>query len=319
MINHSILYTSNGFKSNIDDTLYENKGVNNFILQDSKELNNSDINTIMNTKDVKYIYKDRDDYIENPNNMLNDPIRNRGLANDPSIIPDYQLKKEAWNDNNYTVIQPSLWQTFNDRPTNKELFEDVITKKINNKPDTFWLDDPFVLFKKDNFYKIIPTKNDSKIETLNSFTRLFVYLAIIYVLFSKRKNSSYFVMLGIIGIIILYQIQKKDKKDIIREELCTGNECHNIDTCQLPSENNPFMNVTMADLMNNPDREKACVVTDGQVKKNVDKFFYNNMFTNVDDLFHRDSGQRQFLMIKLHSLIGYSDHQRLVKKIKLIV
>lgn len=147
--------------------------------------------------------------------------------------------------------------------------------KQNN---TFWLYEPSILFKNGNYYKIFPTSDMTKNEILNSLTRLFLYLLIIYLLFSTSKEYAYLPIIAIIIIIIIYFIQTDDTN--ITEKF----EKNNISTtCQMPTYDNPMMNVTLADLMDHRDRGPACHV------EKMERLFYD-----PDDVFDRRPMERQF-------------------------
>ena len=72
----------------------------------------------------------------------------------------------------------------------------------------------------------------------------------------------------------------------------------NDEECTLPTLDNPFMNVTMKDMLNidpkNPGRPKACDTTNPEVKKKMDEMFNHNLFKDVNDVFGKMNSQRQF-------------------------
>ena len=87
MTSYTVDYNPNSFgQSNVDnfrarsDSIYGGK--NNFALIDTPKLNEADIMAITNKTPSRI----RTDTINNPSNLLNDPILNRAIANDPSLL-----------------------------------------------------------------------------------------------------------------------------------------------------------------------------------------------------------------------------------------
>ncbi len=70
-----------------------------------------------------------------------------------------------------------------------------------------WIYDPCGLFN--NMFNIIPNPNMSKIEKVNTLTRLVLWIFLILVFF-KYPKSLEFLMLSIIIILLLYFITTKE-------------------------------------------------------------------------------------------------------------
>jgi uncharacterized membrane protein YbaN (DUF454 family) len=71
--------------------------------------------------------------------------------------------------------------------------------------DKFWLNNPRLLYKKDNLIKFFPTKSMTLIEKLNAITRLSIYLSIILFLFTY--NQRYLIIAPITMIITVFIIK----------------------------------------------------------------------------------------------------------------
>jgi hypothetical protein len=328
MTDYRVDYTPNSFnKMNAHDKHYniddgdrpDFKYNNNFELIDTPALNAADAEQIMN----QMVYE----AANQPGNLLNDPILNRARANDPTVanifvenpiifqpkrkllieydpsIPENQpllITNKKRNLGNFPTDQ---YEHFSDGTIDKELYTEFLDKNIDNPnfkttklltSDKFWLQDPMVLFRGNNYYKIIPSKSMSKIEILNALTRFFFYLAILYILFSNTTDYIYIPLVGIVIVLFLYFIQKNDPISEKMEQVCRQDKCNKIDVCQKPTIGNPFMNVTMADLMDNRDRPEGCMSTDKLIKQDIDYKFNYNLFKNVEDVFDRGYSQRQF-------------------------
>jgi len=126
----------------------------------------------------------------------------------------------------------------------------------NTNNDQFWINDPMVLFRDKNYCKFLPTKQMNKIQVLNALTRFFIYLFILYILFSPNKKFWLVPIIAIIIIIIIYYVfddTSKNSDSTYQETFAEDNSLSK--TSQISSKDNPFMNITLADLMDNTNHE----------------------------------------------------------------
>lgn len=174
---------------------------------------------------------------------------------------------------------------------------------MSNNNQQFWLQNPKVLINKDNFYKIIPTKQMNKIQVLNTLTRLFIVLFLLIIIFSSNNQYIIIPIIAIIIIILIYFIDKKrynrfeNFNNSIDNESIIPNDNNNNNTkintiCYQPTMENPFMNLTLNDIIMYPDRPEACNLEDLRIQKKLNNFLDN--IDNVDDLYNRNSNQRAF-------------------------
>lgn len=75
---------------------------------------------------------------------------------------------------------------------------------------TFWLDDLTVLYKDKGYIKFIPTSEMTRVEQLNALTRFFIYLLMTLLLFDRDYEWLQIPIIGIIMIIILYNLFDND-------------------------------------------------------------------------------------------------------------
>ena len=220
----------------------------------------------------------------------------------PTITPN-EHKSELLIDLGNRNLPPGI----NNEPG---LYDAFIDNKIKNLPpvpkpkpmidpiDKFWLEDPAVLFRNGAYYKIIPTKNMNRIQVLNALTRFFLYLGILYLLFGSDLSYMLIPIAGIIMILLLYLIQKWHQGQILSTtepfDPSPNEIVEPVGLCQAPDKNNPFMNVTVDDLMENRNRPSACPVTNPTVRNQMEQAFNDNLFTDVEDVFDRKHSQRQF-------------------------
>jgi hypothetical protein len=93
---------------------------------------------------------------------------------------------------------------------------DIEDTKTNNiiSPEryVFWLDDLKVLYKNENYIKFVPTNDMSRVEQLNAMTRFCIYLLILFLLFGKGDEWIYLPIIGVIFIIVLYNLFDNDEE-----------------------------------------------------------------------------------------------------------
>lgn len=155
--------------------------------------------------------------------------------------------------------------------------------------ERFWINDPAVLYQNGNFYKIIPISSMSTVQQLNALTRLFIYLLIIFLIIPATRKYYYLPIIAILVVIIYYYVWKNSLHKQGFDNIVKNNDTNvqNNDTnvqdndreeiCQKPTVDNPFMNITFADSMDNVNRPKACY-NDETMKTN----FYKNIPYDTD-------------------------------------
>ena len=152
-----------------------------------------------------------------------------------------------------------------------------------------WFMHPMEILDMNKLHEFYPQKGMSFNEKLNSFMRFTIYFSIIVYLLNKSWKVFYSVFFGGILTIILYNY----RKDIFKEDtenFKVKHEAH----CTKPVENNPFMNVLISEYIENPDRDEACDVDEPKVKDKMEKYFYNDLFKSVDEVFDNKYSYRQF-------------------------
>ena len=156
---------------------------------------------------------------------------------------------------------------------------------MSNKVTELWYNNPTVLF--DNMTQILPLDNLSPNQKINSLIRLAIYYTIIVLLFNKSFNRKTLVSISIIIILSSFLIKSDEgfnQNLLVASTVILPDEPN----CQKPTPNNPFMNFTLGDFIENPNREKACSYVNNKdlVKQNFNKTIdipivdSNNIWTN---------------------------------------
>lgn len=294
-ITSAISYNSNSFDmSNLASASYNSSNTvpENLLgenLVSTEKLNNADINNIINNKSF--------DTTSNYN--IDNQIHDRSLNTYKS---NYLINQKIGNNLTYRdLIDDKFSNTVNNTITGNYLdrLNTASLDSIKNEP--FWIDKPSILFTQTNFYSIFPTQKMSKFELLNSLTRFFVYLTILYIIFGKKSLFLVFPVIGIITIVTLYYIQRIDKNNL---SLQTIIDQRNLDPDQLsdyllnadkvePTATNPFMNLTMKDMITDRDKKQNHGLDDITLK-NIDNLFDNGLYKDVDDFYDKSTAKRQF-------------------------
>ena len=153
----------------------------------------------------------------------------------------------------------------------------------------FWLNDLNVLL--DNYGDFIPTKKMTNNEKANAIFRFGIYFGIILCLLGMDTTwLSVSVILIIISIII--------------------GKTENFDSqikCTKPTKNNPYMNFTLGDHINNPNKPKACGLNEQTRKEELINFYHNlngDLTLNKFELYSRSNNDRNFYTMPSTTLVN---------------
>lgn len=153
-----------------------------------------------------------------------------------------------------------------------------------------WINDPTILLKHENLKDLWPLDNMSVEEKINSITRLIIILTLVGYLITFKVSIIFVGILGILAVIIFYYNQKNNKKvegfssnmeDI--GAILSNPQVYelNKNNYENPSENNPFMNVTLPQIYYDPKRKAAAPSYNEVVDKNINKLIKKNVIKNL--------------------------------------
>ena len=160
----------------------------------------------------------------------------------------------------------------------------------------FWTNEPTILLNKEYIFDLWPTSNMNYEQKLNAITRLIIIITILgYILTSSMR----ILVAGIVTIVVIFVMYKMRKQKLTSEIMkegfkITGNESSglygdktktitNPETLQtalksefkLGNKKNPFSNVLLTDIMDDPDRNAAPpsfnTEVDVDITKNIKK------------------------------------------------
>ena len=159
--------------------------------------------------------------------------------------------------------------------------------------EQFWFLDPTNLFTKDNAKQFVPMPNMTTAEGLNAVVRFAVYAGVL--LYVVTHNTNYILLIpAVMGLsYILYTLFPNGKK---LEAFLNGKTEH----FTMPTPDNPFMNVLLTDIGDNPDRADAAPVSSKAVRVEIAKAFQhtNDIFMDTSDMFDQAQAMRTFHTIQ---------------------
>jgi hypothetical protein len=163
-------------------------------------------------------------------------------------------------------------------------------------PDQIWFKTPSVLFASDTWSRFVPTNDMTTAEALNSVVRFSTYFSLI--LYFATGVGGYVMAIPIVMIttILLYNLFPNGK--VIESFLAKDKSVKAKFT--MPSDENPFMNVLLTEILDNPNRGDAAPNNRRDVKAELHKAFQHTSDLHMDttDLFDQTQAMRTFHTIQ---------------------
>ena len=144
---------------------------------------------------------------------------------------------------------------------------------------------------------IIPLINMSFKDKLLAISNLIIFLSLIFALIFR---NIIFILLGIILLIFIFYIYLFDEQNKIDTNETLSNRnlgFYNNNICVKPSLNNPFMNPSIIDYTNNNNNIKACPFNKEEINTNINTYFKENVFKDINDIYERNFSERQFYTV----------------------
>jgi hypothetical protein len=175
--------------------------------------------------------------------------------------------------------------------------------------EPFWYSEPSVLFSQAAWYKFVPTAAMPVSESLNAVVRFSVYLSLLLFLSSMQPMYLGLVPL-VMGITVaLNTLFPRAKK--ITESFGNGLHVSGYvgDSETRPSNDNPFMNPHLTDILDDPNKPPAADITRRDIRDEVNAAFArtSNIYMDTTDVFEMVQAQRNF-----HTVVT-DDHAGLLK------
>jgi hypothetical protein len=155
----------------------------------------------------------------------------------------------------------------------------------------FWLNNIEELLKP----ILVPNYYMNFEDKLNAIIRFILFIGIISALIFNDERFIIFIIVFMIISIILYYYYLNTIN--IKESYLNSNNLKIVDDkiCVKPTKNNPFMNPSIVDIKyTGEDNYGACPIKDEKISDLINKEFYKGVFRDVEDLYNRNSLDRQF-------------------------
>jgi len=147
-----------------------------------------------------------------------------------------------------------------------------------------WFKDPSVLFSSTTWSQFVPMPAMSTPESLNAVVRFAVYFSAI--LFLATGISTYLISIPAVMVasVVLFTFFPNGKT----LESFIGKVASTIQNAETkPSDANPFMNVLLTEIQDDPNRPDAAPVSRSDVKQEIYKSFQktSDLYMNTTDRF----------------------------------
>ena len=153
--------------------------------------------------------------------------------------------------------------------------------------ELIWYEDPNHLFTKSSWTQFVPLPTMTTTEALNAVVRFATYFTVL--LFVTTQNTRYILLLPVVLFLtyVLHVLFPNGKKleSYINSEKYT-----------MPTPDNPFMNVLLTDIQDNPNRGDAAPLSSKEVRLKVAKAFQhtNDLYMDTTDMFDQSQAMRTF-------------------------
>ena len=169
--------------------------------------------------------------------------------------------------------------------------------------DPFWSENLSILYSPDRLSEIVPKSSMSTAERLNAMVRFAAYAGLALDIW---YSNHLFLITPVIALIVTKLMYDTNKTKFVKEsdDLTENFRANQTEInprgmidgkeCVMPSENNPFMNVSLGDYVSDPDRPPACSADDPIIKSKIDDNFGTNIFRDTTDVYGTMMNSRQF-------------------------
>jgi hypothetical protein len=163
-----------------------------------------------------------------------------------------------------------------------------------SKVAVIWYEDPARWFTAVTFSQVLPTEDMNLAGKLNAMTRLFIYVGVALAIVLRDSRYLFMGILALFFSAVAFEFERAKRKRT--EKFLEVRDLDVVDNtvCARSTVDNPFMNMSIADIHDRPDRPKACNTAQPAVGAVIERNFNARLFRPVDDLWGNQSSQRQF-------------------------
>jgi len=169
--------------------------------------------------------------------------------------------------------------------------------------DTFWINNPSILFNRKEIFDIIPRKDKTMDANLNSITRLILIISIVGYMYQQNPRILISLFVSILVIILYHRYNHSEnvlEKNQILKEGFSNPEFYKEAKGEFttPTPRNPMMNVLLPEIKYNPDRKEAAPSFAPEVKKEINAAFKETLdprlFKDLGDNIAYEQSMRNF-------------------------
>jgi len=192
--------------------------------------------------------------------------------------------------------------------------------------DSFWYNNPLILLNKDYILEVMPKQGFSYERKMNSITRLIIYFTSLVYIFTTSRKLIIGCLAILLFIIILYKVRQNQiinegfnnisDQPRVNSSLSNSDNITNPQTLETFSKHefkegnkkNPFSNVLLTDIMDDPDRNAAPPSFNPQIDETITKNIKKSvqhmnpgikntnkqLFSDLTDNFYLDQSNRAF-------------------------
>lgn len=160
--------------------------------------------------------------------------------------------------------------------------------------ELIWYKDPSILFTRESWYKFVPIANMTVTEALNAVLRFTIYFSSIMSATTGETQYLLIIPMVMIATVLFDQILPDGttlESFAIKTNVKGGKEKYT-----MPSNNNPFMNVLLTEIQDDPNRPDAAPINQRDIKEKIYKTFQhtNDIHMDTSDLFDQSQAMRTF-------------------------
>ena len=155
--------------------------------------------------------------------------------------------------------------------------------------DSFWFNKPEILIDQERIIEFFPVESMTFNEKLNAILRLSIYSGIFLFFYHRKYNILLFPIFVALVTLYLY------KYNTVQTEEDKLEGFKDLEICQKPDDNNPFMNTLLTDVGARKEKKEACIMyEDKEVEEDIKNKFDQGLFKDVNDIYNKGNSQRQF-------------------------
>tara|TARA_B100000035_G_scaffold38932_1_gene29345 strand:- start:803 stop:1447 length:645 start_codon:yes stop_codon:yes gene_type:complete len=165
----------------------------------------------------------------------------------------------------------------------------------------FWYNQPSILYERPYLFEIFPVKEFDNIRKLNAIVRFTIYYSIFVYIYNRDTNMFAVPVITALVTYLLWKnnssLQKDETLTQLKNDVPVTTQSHNVG-CQIPTKDNPFMNVPFFDVSADKELPKSCTSYDNKgIQRKIENEFDKGLYRNYTDIFRKENSQRQFFTV----------------------